>query len=293
MPEELKRHKSIPEQIARLESRGLIIDDWQYSEEFLERVNYYRFSGYLHEFRKPGSDEYIDGIRFRDVARMYEFDMKFTRLLMYVLEDVEETLKTRFSYALSSAYPDDPLIYLKDSIYKDKRELSKFKSLFESAKYNNGGLPFIKHHVNVYGGELPVWVAVEIMTMGNINALYDNLLTQFQKKIAKKYNTGVNQLSNWIENLTYTRNHLAHYMRIYNYNFARIPKSCSNHFVDTVFRGKIFDQIVIMSFMYSRPNDWNNYVLKEMQILLQEYKDVINLTGLGFSDNWCELLTIN
>ena len=292
MPSPLKLHKSIPDQIALLESRGLIINDKKYAASFLERVNYYRFTGYLHDYRKSNSDDYISGIKFSDVARMYEFDMKFTRLLMYVLEDIEETLKTRFSYSLSSAYPLNPLIYLDDSIYKYKPALTKFKYLFTATKSNNMDLPFIKHHYNVYGGDLPIWVAVEIMTMGNLHALYGNLITPLQKDIAKKYNTGATQLNNWIENLTYTRNHLAHYMRIYNYNFGRIPKSCKNHPINAVYRGRIFDQIAVMSFMYSKPDDWNNYVIPEMDALITEYSDVIKLSGLGLPNNWKQVLKI-
>lgn len=292
MSDELKVHLSIADQVSRLEKRGLIIDDREKAEMFFERVNYYRFSGYLHEFRKSKSDNYEGDITFEQVRRIYEFDMKFTRLLMYVLEDIEETLKTRISYTMTSAYPSDPLIYLKKKVYRNETELKKFKRLFKKAKENNKGLPFIRHHNNKYDGKLPMWVAVEIMTMGNIQALYYNLKSQFQNTIAKKYDTNPTILNNWIENATFTRNHLAHFMRIYNYNFGRIPKSCKNHPMNAKYRGKIFDQIAVMSFLYSKPDDWNSYVLDGIGELLDIYKDVIELSGLGFPEDWKECLTI-
>ena len=54
----LKKHLSISGQIEKLQKRGLIIEDAEFAGKFLERVNYYRFTGYLHDFRKPNSDSY-------------------------------------------------------------------------------------------------------------------------------------------------------------------------------------------------------------------------------------------
>ena len=48
---ELKKHLSLTEQVALLESRGLVIADKQAAEELLYHVNYYRLSGYLHGFK--------------------------------------------------------------------------------------------------------------------------------------------------------------------------------------------------------------------------------------------------
>ena len=49
---ELKKHLSLTEQVALLESRGLVIADKQAAEELLYHVNYYRLSGYLHGFKQ-------------------------------------------------------------------------------------------------------------------------------------------------------------------------------------------------------------------------------------------------
>ncbi len=292
MTVELKKFKTIEEQINLLKSRGLIIDDEEQAYNTLEKINYYRFTGYLHTYKKDDTNNYLEGITFTQISRIYDFDVKLTRLLLYVLEDIEETFKTRLAYSLSSAYPEDPLIYLDKDIYKKIDKFEKFIKLFNDSKKKNSELPFIKHHNNKYDGQLPIWVAVEIMTMGNIHALYSNLLNPYEKDIAKKYNTGLVQLENWLENLTYTRNHLAHFMRIYRYSFGRIPKSCVNHKIDTKFNGRIFDQICIMSFMYSKPEDWNKYVIKEMQELINDYSDVVKLSDIGFPNNWKEVLLV-
>ena len=175
MGEKLKLHKSILEQIEHLKARGVLIDDERKAEIFLSNVNYYRVSGYLYEFRKKGSSYYIDGTSLDRIIELYRFDCKFARMLMYILENVEETLKARLSYTLSSQFPSDPLIYLDPVIYRDHSALERFKILFYKAKADDSDLPFIKHHNEKYDGQLPIWVAVEIFTMGNIHKLYDTL----------------------------------------------------------------------------------------------------------------------
>lgn len=286
MGKQLKKHLSIDSQITKLKSRGLVIENEEYAKEVLDRISYYRLTGYLHDFRKPGEDTYIDGITFNTIVSIYGFDTRLTRLLMFALEDIEETFKTRFSYVLSSEFPNDPQIYTRKKIYRNEKELKKSRGMINKAKKNNQELPFIKHHIEHYDGKLPIWVAVEIMTMGTMRALYENLQGTYQKKIAKKYNTNSVILKNWIANITYTRNHLAHYMRVYNYNFGRIPSSCKNHPTSVVYRGRVFDQIMVMKFLYSDEKEWNEYIIPELKTLLTSYNQVVTLEGLGFPCDW-------
>lgn len=287
---ELKKHASLSEQADLLASRGLIIDDRNAVEMALRNINYYRLSGYLHNFKQPDSDHYIEALSWNRLKQIYDFDRKLTRILMYALEDIEETLKTRLSYAVTSQNPDDPAIYLKPSIYRNYAPYLRFLSHFYSAKENNQNLPFVAHHNKEYGGFLPMWVAVELLTMGNLHALYDNLNAKYQKELAKVYGTGPRQLASWLENLTYTRNHLAHYMRVYNFNFGRTPAACSKHPRTFPCSNMIFDQIHVISCMYSEKSEWNNYIIPEIKALVDEYSDDIELSGLGFPQDWDTIL---
>lgn len=273
-----------------MKRRGLIIQDDLEVEKVLYGINYYRLSGYLHKFKQPNSDNYIDGLTWERIKRIYDFDRKLTRILMYALEDIEETLKTRISYTITSHYPNDPIIYLKPPIYRDYVQYMRFLQLFYREKDNNHSLPFVKHHDMYYGGFLPMWVAVELLTMGNLHAVYDNLLSPYQKELASDYETGPVQLASWIENLTYTRNHLAHYMRIYNFNFGYTPANCKKHQKPAPPTGMIFDQIFTIRCMYSNPVEWNNYVLSGIRSLIDEYTGDIELSGIGFPEEWENIL---
>ena len=288
---ELKMHASLSEQVQRLKDRGLVIDDNDAVENVLSNINYYRLSGYLHNFKVTASDSYTENLSWTMVKRIYDLDRKLTRILMYALEDIEETLKTRFSYTITSCYPDDPTIYLKPTIYRQYAPYLRFLASFFNIKENNQSLPFVDHHNEEYGGFLPMWVAVELLTMGNLHALYNNLKSEHQKALARTYGTGPRQLASWIENLTYTRNHLAHYMRIYNFNFGRTPAECNRHRRGFSPSNMVFDQIYIIYCMYSDKLEWNNYVLPEIRALIDEYSGDAELSGLGFPTNWEDILT--
>lgn len=59
----MKPPKTISEQIEILKSRGLLFKDESFAEKTLSRLNYYTFSGYLHDF-KESEDKYQDGPDF-------------------------------------------------------------------------------------------------------------------------------------------------------------------------------------------------------------------------------------
>lgn len=287
---DLKKYMAPWQLVSLMQSRGLIIADTASAEKTLCNINYYRLSGYLHDFKQLQSDMYSPGLTWERLLRIYDFDRRFTRILMFALEDIEETLKTRTSLVLTSVFPDDPEIYLNPAVYRAAAPYSKFCSFFEREVENNKKLPFVRHHIDDYGGHFPMWVAVELFTMGNLHALYDNLLGQYQKSLAALYGTGPQQLSSWIQNLTYTRNHLAHYMRIYNFNFGRSPRKCKKHPNYNGTSNTIFDQIYVISCMYSNADEWNNYILAEIEQLLTGFDPDISLAGLGFPVNWQAIL---
>ena len=125
--------------------------------------------------------------------------------------------------------------------------------------------------------------------MGNIYKLYKNLITSLQKVIAKEYGTGVVQLTSWIENLTYTRNHLAHYMRVYVYNFGRTPANCSRYLSANP-NGMIFEQIIAMGLMFSDKVEWEKNVVLAIKSLIDDYQNSVLLKDLGFPQNWEAIL---
>jgi hypothetical protein len=99
-----KPYLTVPEQIALLRSRGMAITDPARATAALERIGYYRLSGYWHPLRQstpatPPSppiilDDFQAGAEFGQVIDLYVFDKKLRLLILDALERVEVGLRT-------------------------------------------------------------------------------------------------------------------------------------------------------------------------------------------------------
>ena len=92
-----KKHLTVPEQVALLRARGMLIADDEQCAKMLETLGYYRLSGYWYQFRirieDEGSvetlEEFIPGTDFEDILRIYEFDRELRHLLFQQIERLE------------------------------------------------------------------------------------------------------------------------------------------------------------------------------------------------------------
>ncbi len=151
-------------------------------------------------------------------------------------------------------------------------------------------IEMIDYYIKEYNNRLPINVCINIFTMGMINSLYKNINTPIQKIVAKEYNTGVNQLTSWIENIVYVRNLVAHYMRMYNFKLQKTPANCKVNHQHNIITYRIFDIFHIMKFLVLDKAQWNNYIILTLESLIEEYKEYIELDLIGFSDDWKEIL---
>src|SRR5699024_2767803 len=74
---------------------------------------------------------------------------------------------------------------------------------------------FVIHHKAKYNGVFPFWVAIEVMSFGELSKLFRNLLRQSKMKVIKDFNVSPNKASSWLHTLSYIRNVCAHYGRLY------------------------------------------------------------------------------
>src|SRR5699024_12065754 len=74
----VKEFKSYDEQIDLLSERGMDVGDRDTARTTLQRVNYYRLSGYWYPFRKQSKtgreDDFYTGTRLCGVIEIYDFD---------------------------------------------------------------------------------------------------------------------------------------------------------------------------------------------------------------------------
>ena len=134
------------------------------------------------------------------------------------MDEIEQIIKTNISYYLAHAIGS--LGYKESKHFRNKKEHDKFIHKFDKAISHNKKLLFVKHHIDNYDSEFPIWVAIELFTMGMLEVFYKNLNTPHQKEIAKTFGVSINIFKSWLSCIVYLRNLSAHYMRLYNINIS-------------------------------------------------------------------------
>ena len=289
---ELKRPLSYEDQISRLQNEhNLIIGDKENAIRILSHVNYYRLSGYGIGLKmKDDPERYRDGITIEHIYRLYEFDRLFRNLLFGAIERIEIQLRTQIAYQLSLKYGAEG--YLNPDNFDDKtKKDGESVHLFiienftkEAERQRN--TPFVKHHRNKYDGHFPLWVAVELLTFGNLSSMFSIMKTSDKKAIADLYDTEPKYLGSWLLALVEVRNICAHYGRLYNMPLKQRPRLYSEHKdCQNGQQNKIFPLLIVMRRMLSNTAVWSQYS-SYIEDLIERYADVVNLSFIGFPKDW-------
>ena len=99
-----KHYRSINQQLEILKKRGLLISDEDKAKHYLKTVGYYRLSGYWFPFRQRNDDDttiikddFIQGVEFDHVIKLYVFDRKLRLLFMEAIERLEVALRVEIA----------------------------------------------------------------------------------------------------------------------------------------------------------------------------------------------------
>jgi abortive infection bacteriophage resistance protein len=210
-PQRKKYYAKIPlsfeEQVTLLEKRGLVIDIPRDQVVFLfSQINYYHLEAYWFQFYDKKEEEhlFLPGTTFSQTWNVYCFDRKLRELLFHALERMEISIKTKFAYILASTYHSSHPLKEKNFLGKE----SAFAKAYDELKNEVGKSKetFIDHYKNACAEEVPpIWVAVEIMSFGEIAYWYNNvLLVSVRKAIAKEYGVLSDKVfGSWIFHLSY------------------------------------------------------------------------------------------
>lgn len=81
---------------------------------------------------------------------------------------------------------------------------------------------FVAHFKETYKEELPpVWMMVELMSLGELSVWYDKHLKEsLKKKIAKHFGVSAKIFTSWIRTIALVRNTCAHQARLWNRIFT-------------------------------------------------------------------------
>lgn len=246
----LKAWRSFDDQLQQLQDRGLQVDHADAARDYLERLGYYRLSGYwypLREMDKTASvtqgkairlDSFVPGSRFEDVVRLYVFDKKLRLLALDALERIEMAVRVDVAHLLGQR---DPLAHT-NTVYLDgnfaRRVIAHGKhsgntkhqvwlETYESYLNRAKKEPFVAHHLQQYG-KLPIWAAIEVWDFGLLSKLFAGMKHVDQQQIAAVYGATDGKIfAQWLRSLNFIRNVSAHHSRLWNINVlerSSVPK---------------------------------------------------------------------
>lgn len=224
-----KRPMRYEQQLDQLIERGMACKDRQQALHVLAHSNYYRLSAYWLPFEADHSKHvFKPGVCFEDIVNLYTFDRELRLLVLDAIERVEVSLRTSWAYTLSHRY--GPHAHLDACLFKKNLRPWDYKvqreKLEDQARKSHE--VFAQHHYRTYDEPLPpLWVVVEIMTLGQLSKWYSHLRHGADRNaVAHGYDMDEINFTSFLHHLSTIRNVCAHHSRLWNREFTftfRLP----------------------------------------------------------------------
>ena len=287
-----KHYKSPEELVDLLTERGLSIPEKDSACRYIRNIGYYRLSAYLYPFLKlPKEQQFFkDGSNLNGALMLYRFDKKLRMFLINEIEKIE--IAFRSTLANIVAQETGNIFWMTDETMFANAD--RFNRTMEKVKKELNGskedfiLHFRKKYSNAYP---PAWMLVEILPLGVITRIFENLHDNaLKKKIAKVFQLPLPVFSSWMTVITLTRNSCCHHSRVWNRIYAvgpMVPKKMNSHWISNkVSHLKTFYEICIIKWFIDIISPQNN--LKEHLTSLLASFPQVDTKAMGFPENWEE-----
>ncbi len=282
---------TIEQQVAQLKQRGMIFTDEREAARILARLNYYRLTAYWYPFYSDShAREFQPGTRFDDVVAHYEFDRRLRLRVMDAVERFEIALRTQFAYQL--AHRHNGWAYEDAALFSDlTRHTSRLNTL--DRELNRSKETFILHYQQKYTTPQrpPLWIACEVMSLGLLSGLFDNLKQRADRKaIAHDFGLDELVLRSLTHHVTFIRNICAHHGRLWNRDFAittKLPEHAPKNLRDSLepeSPKKLYNTLVLLGYCLEQISDdgrWRNQIIE----LIGQYPQ-IDTSAMGFPLDW-------
>lgn len=294
------------QQLYKLEhEKGLIINDKQYAEKKLKEISYYSLiGGYKQPFKHGPSGKYVRGVQFEEIVSLYYFDEELRSLFLKYILHVERQIKSLLSYHFCEKYGDLQKEYLDINNYNNTPNnvtgINKLIGFLTSAISLPSNYSYIVHHVNAYGN-VPLWVAMNALTFGNVAAMYQYSTSDIRAKVSQNYeHVTEGQLHQFIRVIANCRNVCAHGERLFQFK-SRIAgpdtvlhkKLGINYKNGSYVLGKQDLFAIVIALRYLLGNDEFKMFKKSLKLLINRiHKECPHISEsqlyayMGFPSNW-------
>ena len=303
------RFKTYDEQIDILTNqKGLIVTDKCVTKNLLINIGYFTLiGGYKYPFKNPMTKKYID-TTFADIYAFYKFDRDLRELTFRYLCEIEMKIRQVVSYCFCEKYGDEQNFYISTSSYRSEAkfasDIAKLTNILKNIAISNKEHLYLVHqrksHQNV-----PLWVAVNALTFGQISKMYTLLPFDLQSAVAQEYPfVNEKELEQFLKSLTLFRNVCAHNERLYCFSSRYdIPDTIIHQKLNIPKKGMQYTQgkrdyfSLVIALRYLLPNDSFKEFKKALQSLIRTYQNESSRLSrdelyekLGFPDSWEKIM---
>lgn len=203
-----KDFKTVDEQIASLDARGLKFKNRKKAADLLKKYNYFDLiNGFERILLKENiAVKKYEGVYFEDFRDLYFFDMKLKKYTLFKIFDIESRLRTSIAYNFAEEYcktPSETMNYTNPAYYKspsfsDKHMCNIFSSfdLFRNTQFLPNGkvkrksfideLKRDREYVAKYENP-PFWVAIKALPLGSLYYTFVFLDDVVKEKVLKDF----------------------------------------------------------------------------------------------------------
>ncbi len=305
MTHDVKEWKSYDEQIEILRSRGMGVDDAEEAKHFLQRVGYYRLSGYWYPFRKFDgeaeirADDFLEGSCFSDIIALYTFDRRLKLLALDAIERIELAIQAEIAHLLGERDPfahensnelhgNFSRVGRNGGLSGHQKWLIDYKKLVDRTRRKS----FVKHNINKYR-RLPIWVAIEVFDFGAMSKLYAGM--KYQDKLYIESQFGLcegKHFETWLRSFNFIRNTAAHHGRLWNCNVlerANIPYVKRNlHQLNNARTFLYFCMIQSVLNVVSPNADWGRKFIELLGTFPNVKNGAIKIEDMGVVEGWTD-----
>lgn len=192
----MKQFKTHNVQLKMLRDKGLTINNASRVKRILERENYFTIiNGYREVFAFQKSPfRFEPGTAFEHIYWLYELDRELRSIYLLYLLKMEKMLQSLIGYYFAETHKNNNRAYLdfknfrfvhsKIKRHPKPNEIHRTIAMF-SNKIGNNHDKVMNHYITKHQ-EIPFWVLVTTLTLGELGYVYFFLKDSIRDQIAKK-----------------------------------------------------------------------------------------------------------
>ena len=286
----LKSYSNATELVALLKSRGLIIDNVEKAQSYIQYIGYYRLSAYMYPFLMLPKEEhrYKPDSSFKKVMMLYRFDKKLRLLMFNEIEKIEVAVRSTM-VNMGCEITGNPFWMTDSHNFVNQAKYTQTVKLMED-ELRRSREDFIVHFNETYSNPFPpAWILSEVLPFGVLTKIFNNIKNmRIKKKVAQKFGLQVAPFESWLTIVTLTRNSCCHHARVWNkQNTIRpmMPNHINNPWIemptDTL---RIYFNLCILKYFLNIISPQNDMTDK-VKLLLKAFPDV-DIKAMGFPNGW-------